>query len=182
MNFQCSFRKATPLFPLLLWILSGTANAETIEPCDSWKNRLKSEHHLIKNRENELLLKIERDHEEYKAGSIDRHIDKHHQEIKLHNQKLTAFKRNCSSAPPVRSMTQLRGYFIQVGAFKIRKYAATLQKQLKKRGTNSQLVTKKHLFAIWVGPFNDMEEANRNKSTLLSKYDIGSDSYIIHLK
>jgi len=188
---------------LLLWILSGTTNAETIESCDSWKNRLKSEHHLIKDREIKLSIAIEKDYERYRQGYIDHLINTHHQEIDLHNQQLASFRQSCSNtiqsigkkssgksaASSVNEdsksgglLKSPNGYFIQLGAFKHKQNANNLKDRLDGIGITNRLIRKRHVYAVWAGPLNTIEEANKSTEYLRSKHNIGFDSYIIYLK
>ncbi|MDQ6967179.1 MAG: SPOR domain-containing protein [Mariprofundaceae bacterium] len=85
--------------------------------------------------------------------------------VKTHT---TAIQTTQKNTPPISS----QAYFIQVGAFQDKKYAAKLQNKLIKKHWPVIILKKKRLYAVQVGPYKNKLKANNIKKQLAHKEKI----------
>lgn len=85
---------------------------------------------------------------------------------------VTAKKTQSASKPTATPKSLPKGYYVQVGAFKERKRAQTLQKKLA-ANWKTQLKDKPNkMVAVWAGPYKNSKEAARIKTEISTRTKI----------
>ncbi|MDX8403277.1 MAG: SPOR domain-containing protein [Mariprofundaceae bacterium] len=84
----------------------------------------------------------------------------------------TAKKNQPASKPITTSKILPNGYYVQLGAFKERKRAQTLQKKLAANWKTQLKEKSNNMIAVWAGPYKNSKEATRIKSEIITRTKI----------
>ncbi|MDX8403420.1 MAG: SPOR domain-containing protein [Mariprofundaceae bacterium] len=115
-----------------------------------------------------------------KAKPVIRSVKQKKPQQKRNIQKSSGVMPEIEVAASKKRIKTLKGYYIQIAAFKHRAIADDNQKNLENNGFETLMITRPYVYALWVGPYEDRREAKAAKATLVN--DFKMDGYLIRFK